>query len=312
MRSWRPSPPRGTIVAVAVPSPTRPSPQGGRDETRWRDYHSNDLTPGPREQVPVEQLRPPPPRTRPSQRDIGLFTTLLGEVLREHQPQTGPGGGRAGCATASCSCAEGRPGAPREAGETHRGATTTQTLSEVIRAFTIYFGLVSTAEELNAYLNRINRVRLPGERLWVGSFDDTARLFHAEGVNGRLPESARAPGLSAGVHRPPHRVQNNAPSGSTFRRIFLVAEDLHRRRLNEEELETASPPSSPDPDPLEDRRGASAQAPGDRRGSVRGCISARIRFDAVPDLYRQLERAVRRPTGRTAASGCRACIRFGS
>nr|WP_277949416.1 phosphoenolpyruvate carboxylase [Chromatium okenii] len=38
-----------------------------------------------------------------------------------------------------------------------------QTLSEVIRAFTIYFGLVNTAEELNAHLVRMERIA-DGER----------------------------------------------------------------------------------------------------------------------------------------------------
>ncbi len=33
-----------------------------------------------------------------------------------------------------------------------------QTLSEVIRAFAIYFGLVNTAEEVNAYPQRMDRI----------------------------------------------------------------------------------------------------------------------------------------------------------
>ena len=90
-------------------------------------------------------------------RDVELFTTLLGEVLREHS--------RKRVLVIVERLREGfRQLREREDPELRAKlmkrieGMDAQTLSEVIRAFTIYFGLVNTAEELNAYLDRMDRI----------------------------------------------------------------------------------------------------------------------------------------------------------
>jgi len=88
------------------------------------------------------------------ERDVQLFTALLGEVLREHSRKR-----------VLVVVERLRDGfvqlRDREDPELREKlmkrieGLDAQTLSEVIRAFTIYFGLVNTAEELNAHLARI-------------------------------------------------------------------------------------------------------------------------------------------------------------
>jgi len=56
------------------------------------------------------------------------------------------------------------------------------TLSEVTRAFGIYFSLVNIAEESNMHRRRRIEVRR-GRTLWEGSFDHTLREFFDDGVN---------------------------------------------------------------------------------------------------------------------------------
>jgi phosphoenolpyruvate carboxylase len=57
-----------------------------------------------------------------------------------------------------------------------------ETLSHVVRAFSTYFLLANIAEEEWAHRTRRRQVHR-GERLWYGSFDDTLRGLKAEGVS---------------------------------------------------------------------------------------------------------------------------------
>ena len=54
-------------------------------------------------------------------------------------------------------------------------------LTDVIRAFNLYFSLVNTAEEAHQHHNRMIQLR-NNDKLWRGSFNDTVEQFKNEGV----------------------------------------------------------------------------------------------------------------------------------
>ena len=54
-------------------------------------------------------------------------------------------------------------------------------LTHVVRAFSVFFSLANLAEELYQHRRRRRWVRAGGP-LWRGSFDETMRWFHAQGV----------------------------------------------------------------------------------------------------------------------------------
>ena len=168
-------------------------------------------------------------------RDIDLFTALLGEVLREHSPKR--------VLVMVERLREGfarlreRPD-PSRLDELMRKieGLDPQTLAEVIRSFTIYFGLVSTAEEVPGYRHRMDQVS-EGGPLGLGSFDHTVREIKAAGVSPERFQSL----LSQLVYLPVFTAHPTEAKRrtilETFRRIFLLAQDLRTRRLNEEEAE---------------------------------------------------------------------------
>ena len=187
-----------------------------------------------------------------------------------------------------------------------------QTLSEVIRAFTIYFGLVNTAEELNAYLDRMDRIS-SGERLWVGSLDDTVRQFQADGVS---PENFQSL-LEHLVYLPVFTAHPTEAKRrtilETFRRIFLVAQDLHRRKLNEEELEERLQAIVTQIQILWKTDDVRLHKPQVTDEVSQGLYFFRESlFEAVPEVYRYLERAVRRAYGPDSGIRVPSFIRFGS
>lgn len=55
------------------------------------------------------------------------------------------------------------------------------TLTHVVRAFSAYFSLVNIAEEAQQHRQRRRLIR-NGEGLWIGSFEETLKEFHSQGV----------------------------------------------------------------------------------------------------------------------------------
>ncbi len=102
-----------------------------------------------------------------------------------------------------------------------------------------------------------------------------------EGRGRHRPGAAIAVGpdaLSAGVHRPPHRGQAPHRAGSAAAPCRPgPAAGRHRRRIAAAPRRRA-PDRQPDPDPVEDRRGACPQAAGGRRDQERPVLFPR---DAV-------------------------------
>lgn len=252
-----------------------------------------------------------PPQNQALERDIELFTTLLGEVLREHS--------RKRVLVVVERLREGfRELREREDPELRAKlmkrieGLDPQTLSEVIRAFTIYFGLVSTAEELNAYLDRMDRIS-SGERLWVGSLDDTVRQFHDDGVSPENFQSLLEHLIYLPVFTAHPTEAKRRTILETFRRIFLVAQDLHRRKLNEEELEERLQAIVTQIQILWKTDDVRLHKPQVTDEVSQGLYFFRESlFQAVPEVYRYLERAVRRVYGPESGIRVPSFIRFGS
>jgi phosphoenolpyruvate carboxylase len=245
------------------------------------------------------------------ERDVRLFTALLGEVLREHSRK------RVLVVVERLrdgfvQLREQEDAALRERLMKRIDGLDPQTLSEVIRAFTIYFGLANVAEELNAYLYRMDRIS-SGERLWVGSFDDTVRQLHADGIapetfQGLLDRLLYLPVFTAHPTESKRRTILDS-----FRRVFLIAQDLHLKKLNDEELEERLQAILTEIQILwktDEVRIHKPQVTDEVRQGLH--FFRESLFIAVPETYRYLERAVRRVYG--AGSGIRvpSFIRFGS
>ena len=245
------------------------------------------------------------------ERDVQLFTALLGEVLREHS--------RKRVLVIVERLRDGFMQLREQEDADLRAKLMKRiddmdapTLAEVIRAFTIFFGLVNTAEELNAHLARRDRVHA-GERLWFGSFDDTVRRFHADGVPAEkfqdlLDHLVYLPVFTAHPTESKRRTTSDA-----FRRIFLIAQGLHRQRLNEEERMEQLQAILTEIQILwktDEVRVHKPQVTDEVRQGLH--YFRESLFKAVPETYRNLERAIRRTYGPASGLKVPSFIQFGS
>ncbi|MEJ2608600.1 MAG: phosphoenolpyruvate carboxylase [Candidatus Thiodiazotropha sp.] len=109
-----------------------------------------------------------------------------------------------------------------------------ETLSAVVRAFSIYFILVNIAEEAFQHRQR-RRIAGKGSELWEGSFDHTLRQFRAQGIKPQqlqntLDDAAYIPVFTAHPTESKRLVIMNL-----LRRIFLTSEmlDAPKRSLDQ-------------------------------------------------------------------------------
>ncbi len=244
-------------------------------------------------------------------RDIQLFTALLGEALREHSRKrvlVVVERLRDGFVSLR---AEDDPGRRAKLMKRIDGLDA-QTLSEVIRAFNIYFGLVNTVEEVHAHLRRM-AVITTGGPLWPGSFDQTVRGLKADGVSPAQFQSLLGHLVYLPVFTAHPTEAKRRTILETFRRIFLLALDLHKRRLNDEELEEQLQAILTQIQILwktDEVRIHKPQVTDEVRQGLH--YFRESLFEAVPEVYRNLERAVRRVYGPENGLRVPSFIRFGS
>ena len=251
------------------------------------------------------------PRELALEHDVQLYTALLGEVLREHS--------RKRVLVVVERLRDGFMQLREQEDSELRArlmarieSLDPQTLSEVIRAFNIYFGLVNTAEELNAHLVRMDRIAA-GERLWVGSFDDTVRRCREDGLG---PETFQSL-LEHLVYLPvftahPTEARRRTVSRA-FRRIFLLGQELHRQRLNDEEIEEKLQEILTQIQILwktDEVRVHKPQVTDEVRQGLN--FFRESLFESVPAVYRALEKAVRRVYGQGCGIRVPSVMRFGS
>ncbi|MCW9014463.1 MAG: phosphoenolpyruvate carboxylase [Gammaproteobacteria bacterium] len=168
------------------------------------------------------------------------------------------------------------------------------TLTQVVRAFSVYFSLVNIAEEDFQHSQR-RRLIHSGKNLWTGSFDETLRIFKeqeldAMQVQDLLDQLAYIPVFTAHPTESKRRGVMNA-----LRRIFLVNDKLNDSRLGKierqeliEELETQI-------QILWRTNEVREYKPQVKDEIKNGLYYFRTSlFNAVPQIYRNLERKLRK------------------
>jgi phosphoenolpyruvate carboxylase len=254
------------------------------------------------------------PRDRLLRSRVRLFGNLLGEVLSE---QAG-----VGVLSAVESLRKGyirlrqqeNPALRRRLSRLIEGLQPNE-LAYVIRAFNIYFSLVNIAEEAYQHQQRRRQVREAGP-LWTGSFTQTLREFHADGVSPDqlrelLEQALYLPVITA---HPTEAIRRTVMFA--LRRIFLTSEQLDDRRLSSDERADIT---------AELKRQIQVLWKTDEVRLHKPTVEEEIRnglyyfrkslFDAVPQTYRYLEKAINRVYGSDAAAAVSVpggLIRFGS
>ena len=186
------------------------------------------------------------------------------------------------------------------------------TLSDVVRAFSIYFSLVNIAEEANAHRQRRNLVAKNGP-LWYGSYDDALRKFKAQGVSAEqlqelLDQLRYQPVFTA---HPTEAKRRAVLEG--LRRIFVIAEDLRNLRLSREqkaELTRALETQIQILWKTDEVRVHKPQVSDEIRNGL--YYFRNSLFDAVPASYHNLEKALARVYGKDHGIQVPSFMRFGS
>ncbi len=182
------------------------------------------------------------------------------------------------------------------------------TLSHVVRAFSIYFSLANIAEEAHQHRQRRRRIHGGGE-LWGGSFDTTLREFKSEGVSAEqlqamLDQLRYLPVFTSHPTESRRRIVMER-----LRNIFLTSERLDYRRLNKEEKQEII-------DSLETQIQIlwSTDEVRERKPQVRDEIKNGLYyfhkslFMAVPQTYRNLEKVIKRIYGKQCSDLHPVCV----
>ncbi|ADC72611.1 Phosphoenolpyruvate carboxylase [Thioalkalivibrio sp. K90mix] len=177
---------------------------------------------------------------------------------------------------------------------THFDAALTE---RVIRAFSIYFSLVNIAEEDLFYRWRRAQVS-SGEPLWTGSFDQTLRELHNEGVT-----AAELERLLAELHYQPvftaHPTEaRRRTTMENQRRVFETADRLNQPELGEEERRLIIEELETQIQLLWRTNEVRVKKPQVQDEIKYGLFYfEESLFEAIPQSYRFLEKAIRRIYG---------------
>ena len=190
-----------------------------------------------------------------------------------------------------------------------------ETVTQVVRAFAIYFSLVNIAEE--AFQHRQRQRALRAGRPWVGSFEHTLRALRAEGVTAEelatlLGRLRYMPVFTAHPTEAKRRTVLEA-----LRRIFGTAQRLDETRLSRAEREAIVAELQAQIQILWKTDEVRVQRPQVRDEIRNGLFYFReCLFEAVPQLYRSLERAIAAEYGErepgVPAVAVPSFLRFGS
>jgi phosphoenolpyruvate carboxylase len=243
--------------------------------------------------------------------EIELFRTLLGNVLRAHTRK------RvlviverllAGFA----ALREQDDSAQREQLISLINSLDPSTLNDVVRAFTLYFSLVNTAEEVYEYRRRQDRIN-DGGPLWIGSFDHTVREFHDTCVGVVQFQSLLENIIYTPVFTAHPTEAKRRTIMETLRRIFLLSQELYQRKLNPENRHNLHHRIEAQIQILWKTDEVREQKPQVLDEVAHGLFFFRESlFEAVPNVYRKLEDAVERIYGDVSRFPIPSLIRFGS
>jgi len=164
------------------------------------------------------------------------------------------------------------------------------TLTQVVRAFSIYFSLVNIAEEDFQHQQRRRLIR-NGKALWMGSFDDTLSELKQQGleplqVQDLLDQLAYIPVFTAHPTESRRRSVMNA-----LRRIFLVNDKLNDSRLGKIQKQELSQELETQIQILWRTNEVREYKPQVKDEIKNGLFFFRESlFQAVPQIYRNMER----------------------
>jgi phosphoenolpyruvate carboxylase len=188
-------------------------------------------------------------------------------------------------------------------------------VTHVIRAFNIYFSLVNIAEESFQHRERRRQARDSGP-LWLGSFTQTLQEFHDQGVDPQqlqtlLNETLYLPVFTA---HPTEAIRRTVMFA--LRRIFVTSEALSDRRLGRGDREDVIRDLKRQIQVLWKTDEVRTHKP-TVEDEIRNCLYyfRESLFEAVPQTYRYLEKAVGRVYGgadETRISVPGGLMRFGS
>lgn len=243
--------------------------------------------------------------------EIELFRTLLGNVLRKHS--------RKRVLVIVERLLAGFANLHEQDDEDQRNQLINSinglepsTLNDVVRAFTLYFGLVNIAEEAYEYRRR-QALIYDGGPLWTGSFDHTLRSFHESSVGEEQFQSLLEHIVYTPVFTAHPTEAKRRTILETFRRIFLLSQELHQDRLNPELQEALQRRIQAQIQILWKTDEVREQKPQVLDEVGQGLYFFRESlFEAVPRVYRKLEDAVQRIYGQESRIIVPSLIRFGS
>ena len=166
------------------------------------------------------------------------------------------------------------------------------TLTQVVRAFSLYFSLINIAEEDYQHLHRREQV-FNGKSLWQGSFDNTLEQFRLDGIDASqvqdlLDELAYIPVFTAHPTESKRRSVMNA-----LRRIFLLNDKLNDIRIGKIQRDELTEEMETEIQQLWRTNEVREHKPQVRDEIKNGMYYFRTSlFNAVPHIYRNLERKI--------------------
>ena len=188
-----------------------------------------------------------------------------------------------------------------------------QTLTQVVRAFSLYFSLVNIAEEAFQHQHRRRLCRFSDGPAWPGSFNDTLSEFKQQNISSEdlqtiLDRTAYYPVITAHPTEAKRRMLKEA-----LRRIFVRSEELDDSRLSKQDRAELIEQLEGEiqilwkTDEVRVRRPRVEDEIRTGIGYFQDCL-----FDAVPQTYRNMEKAVAKAYGGSPAVTVPSFLRFGS
>ncbi len=188
------------------------------------------------------------------------------------------------------------------------------TTNHVVRAFSLYFHLANIAEEAQNYRARRRNIAKGGP-LWSGSFDYTLRQLQDMGVDGvQLQKLFDTLDFIPVFTAHPTEAKRRTVM-ENLRRIFVLAEklDTQQKSLSPEEKSYLRERIQSEIQILWKTDEVRAEKPKVRDEVKNGLFYFRESlFKAVPELYRNIERAVERIYGSEAGVRVPSLLHFGS
>jgi phosphoenolpyruvate carboxylase len=248
---------------------------------------------------------------KPLRARVKLFGNLLGDML-DSQAGTGVLDAVEALRRGYISLREEEN--PRKRERLHKliGKLDAETMTHVVRAFSLYFSLANIAEEAFQHQQRRRMVRVGGP-LWTGSFDSVLREFHAKGLNEEqlqqlLDQLAYMPVFTAHPTESKRRTLME-----NLRRIFVTSERLQDEKLGKEEREAIMRELQMEIQILWKTDEVRTQKPEVRDEIKNGLFYfGESLFQAVPATYRNMEKAVRRVYGNHTSIKVPSFLKFGS